>query len=109
MRKQLEALNGYLISAGNGGFVEQEFSYRIIQAKSMTNVMAGGIAIDFVEVKQSIYTSELGLSFAKGKPIRLADGKVMTIEAVQEDIDEKVATFDGVGLVGYYITLNGGK
>jgi hypothetical protein len=28
---------------------------------------------------------------------------------VQEDIDERVATFDGVGLVGYYITLNGGK
>lgn len=109
MRKQLEAFTGYLISAGTNSLVEDPFSYRITQAKSMTNVMAGGIAVDFIEVKQSIYTSQIELSFAKGKPIRLADGKVMTIEAVQEDIDEKVATFDGIGLVGYYITLNGGK
>ena len=109
MRKQLEAFTGYLIIAGTNSLVEDPFSYRITQAKSMTNVMAGGIAVDFIEVKQSIYTSQIELSFAKGKPIRLADGKVMTIEAVQEDIDEKVATFDGIGLVGYYITLNGGK
>lgn len=109
MRKQLEAFTGYLISAGTNSLIEEPFSYRITQAKSMTNVMAGGIAVDFVEVKQSIYTSQIELSFAKGKPIRLADGKVMTIEAVAEDIDEKVATFDGIGLVGYYITLNGGK
>lgn len=109
MKKKLEAFTGYLISAGTNSLVEEPFSYRITQAKSMTNVMAGGIAIDYVEIKQSIYTSEIELSFAKGKPVRLADGKVMTIEAVQEDIDEKVATFDGVGLVGYYITLNGGK
>ena len=109
MKKKLEAFTGYLISAGNGGFVEESFNYRISQNRNYNTVMASGIALDFVEVKQVIYTSEIGLTFASGKPIRLADNKVMTIENVQEDIDENVATFDGVGLVGYYITLNGGK
>ena len=105
--KPREWFNGNLLVAQVGAISKIPFNYGKVTDRSYTETVAS-LPINFVAVTEQIYTTRIDLPFSSGSKIELHDKQIMTVENVGSDIDEHKALMGLDGLVGYYITLNGG-
>lgn len=106
-REKPQLSTGFLLVAKSKRIQRMEFKYS--SERTDFNVTLGGIAIEHTLATKTIYTTRTDLPFAGGGKIELSDGNVMTIESVGKVEDKKKAYFNGDGLVGFNIVLEGGE
>lgn len=105
--KPKEWLSGNLLVAKTGAIAKEPFMYGQTQNRSYTE-LTGSMPIEYVGVTEQIYTTRTDLPFGIGSKVELHDGRIMSIEKVDKDLNERIALIGGDAVVGYYITLNGG-
>lgn len=107
MKRKPEPFSAGLLTLTESGIIEIPFNYRLSKQRSYS-AEATSSGFEFIAVTETIYTSDIDLKFASGGKVRMADGRVLSIKNIEPDHDEMKAIFDGQGLIGYYLYLDGG-
>jgi len=99
-----EFYNGVLKVSAIGAIVNINFKYSIVKARSFS-VQTALIPASQISASEMICTSNLTLPIAHGAKITLCDGREMTVQTAEKDIDEKKGQLTGNPYTAWIITL----
>jgi hypothetical protein len=102
-----ELLTGYLLKAAVGYISETPFKYGTVNARNF-ELTTAGLPLQHVLPTETIRTSRVDLPFASNDKIRLYDGRIMTVQNVGTETDDRRAQMGLPNIIGYIITLSGG-
>ena len=100
-----EYFKGELLVSAANNIVNIPFRYSQTKNRSYNTAFGSGIAVEFTQVTEEIYTSSINLPFAKGSKIKLYDNNILTIKDIVKVFDENKA-LNGNATTGLLITLS---
>ena len=106
--KNKEYFSGYLIRAGEDGAEEIPFRYGAAVNRNYMPVVSSLPGMEYIAPTETIRTSRVDIPFRKNDKIKLADGRILSVQSVTPEASPFKAMGGGNGLASYVLTLEGG-
>jgi hypothetical protein len=106
--KNREYFSGYLIRASENAVEEIPFRYGLAVNRSYMPVTSSLPGMEYVSPTETIRTSRVDLPFRKNDKIKLADGRVLSVQNITPESSACKALMGGAGTTAYILTLEGG-
>ena len=106
--KNKEYFSGYLIRAGEAVAEEIPFRYGVAVNRNYMPVISSLPGMEYISPTETIRTSRVDIPFRKNDKIKLADGRILSVQSVIPEASPYKALSGGTGLTSYVLTLEGG-